>query len=412
MGDSYDVVVVGGGFCGSGVATVLARAGHRCLVLERDEVFADHTKGEWIAPWGVMEAQRTGLVDDIATARGQVLTRHAGFGERIDPDQALAEAIPLGILPGVAGPMTQRHPDACQALFDAAEAAGATTLRGVTGITVQPGASPSVTYTHAGAEHTVRARLVVGADGRNSGLRRGFGLDLHREPPHHLFSGLLVDGADDWPDDLQMTGTEGEVHYLAFPQGQGRVRLYLGFGFDRRRWLTGADGPRHFVDAFHLDTVPMAASLAEATPVSPCAVYANEATWLPDPTAIEGVVFVGDSAGWDDPITGQGLSVSLRDIRVVTELLRDTPVWDRGALAPYVEERAERMRRLRFASSLTSALANEFGPEAEARRRAFRARAAVDQTLGAGRLAAFVGPDFLPAEAFTDAEFERALAVS
>jgi menaquinone-9 beta-reductase len=252
---------------------------------------------------------------------------------------------------------------------------------------------------------------VVAADGRNSSLRRTFGLELERNPPHHLFSGLLVDGAHDWPDDLQMTGTEDEVHYLAFPQGAGRVRLYLGFGYDRRRWLTGPEGPQRFVDAFRLRSAPLAAPLAEATPVSPCAVYPNEATWLADPTAVTGVVFVGDAAGWDDPITGQGLSISLRDVRVVTEILRESATWDRAALAPYVAERAERMRRLRFASTMVARLANEFGPEAEAVRRRFRERSTVDPNLGAGRLAAFVGPDALPAEAFTPEAWDAPFAL-
>lgn len=411
MGDAFDLVVVGGGFCGSGLAAVMARAGRSCLVLERDAVFQDRTKGEWIAPWGVGEATRTGLLDDIRAARGHVLTRHVSFSPDVDPDEALAQAQPLGLLPGIAGPLTQRHPDACQALFDAAAAAGATMLRGVEDIVVAPGARPGVTYRHAGATHSVEARLVVAADGRNSAVRRAHGLELERNPPHHLFTGLLVDDADEWPEDLQMIGTEGELHYLAFPQGQGRVRLYLGFGFDRRRWLAGDDGPQRFVDAFGTFTsVAGRESLAGATPVSPCAVYANEATWLPDPTALDGVVFVGDAAGWDDPITGQGLSVSLRDIRVVTELLRESDDWGRAGLAPYVTERAERMRRLRYASSFSSTLSNEFGPAAEARRRDVRARSAADPTLGAGRYAAFVGPDALPAEAFSPAEWDRVFA--
>ncbi len=408
MGAEFDLVVVGGGFCGAGLAAVMARAGASCLVLERDEVFQDRTKGEWIAPWGVGEAMRTGLIDDIRAARGHVLTRHVSFAPDIDPAEAMEQAVPLGLLPGIAGPLTQRHPDACQALFDAAAAAGATTLRGVEDVVVAPGARPSVTYRHGGAVRTAQARLVVAADGRNSAIRRNHALDLERNPPHHLFTGLLVDGADGWPEDLQMIGTEGDLHYLAFPQGQGRVRLYLGFGFEKRRWLVGDDGPRRFVDAFGTFTsVAGREALAEATPVSPCAVYANEATWLPDPTALEGVVFVGDAAGWDDPITGQGLSISLRDVRVVTELLRDTDDWSRAALAPYVDERAERMRRLRFASSLSSVLSNEFGPDADAFRRDYRARYAADPTLGAGRFAAFVGPDAFPAEAFSQAEWDR-----
>lgn len=408
MGNEYDLVVVGGGFCGSGLATVMARAGYSCLVLERDLEFVDRTKGEWIAPWGVGEAARTGLLDDIRAARGHVLTRHVSFSPDVDPVDALAHATPLGLLPGIAGPLTQRHPDACQALFDAAAAAGASMRRGVTDIAVAPGARPVVAFRHDGVDHRVDARLVVAADGRNSALRRAFGLELERNPPHHLFSGLLVDDADDWPEDLQMVGTEGDLHYLAFPQGGGRVRLYLGFGFERRRWLAGDDGPQRFVESF--DTFHAVAgreALAGATPVSPCAVYANEATWLDDPVGVEGVVFVGDAAGWDDPITGQGLSISLRDVRVVTELLLGCATWDRASLAPYTVERAERMRRLRFASSLSSVLSNEFGPEADARRRDVRARSAADPTLGAGRYAAFVGPDAYPAEAFGPQAWDR-----
>lgn len=411
MAGRFDVVVVGGGFCGAALATVMARAGYACLALERDEVFVDRTKGEWLAPWGVAEAIRVGLIDDIRRARGHVLRRHVTFGPDIDPDAALAGAVALDLLPGVDGPLTQRHPDACQVLVDAASQAGATVARGVTGIEVAPGARPSVAYEHGGRRHQATARLVVAADGRNSALRRSFGLDLERDPPHHLFTGLLVDGVDDWPEDLQAIGTEGDVHYLAFPQGGGRARLYLGFGFDRRRWLTGAAGPRRFLDAFgRLDSLPGGEWFADANPASGCAVYPNEATWLPDPTAVEGVVFVGDAAGWDDPITGQGLSVTLRDVRVVTELLVAADRWDRAALAPYTEERAERMRRLRFASSMSAVIANEFGPAADERRRVLRQRTAADRRIGMGRSAAFVGPDALPAEAFTPEAWDLVFA--
>ena len=408
MVERYDLVIVGGGFGGSGLATVMARAGYRCLVLERTLAFVDRTKGEWIAPWGVAEAQRLSLYDDIAVARGHVLHRHARFGPDIDPDRSVAEALPLAALPGVAGPLTQRHPDACQALFDAATVAGADSRRGVTSTSVMPGAAPTVTFTLDGRTSTVDARLVIAADGRNSAVRRQLGLALHHDPPHHLFSGLLVDGADAWPEDLQMTGTQGDVHFLAFPQGQGRVRLYLGFALDRARFLAGPDGPRRFVDAFALDCLPYDV-LHRAEPVSPCLTYPNEASWVDDPVAIPGVALLADAAGWDDPITGQGLSISLRDIRVLSEVLLAGDDWSPGALAPYATERAERMRRLRFASGLTAVLFNEFGPEADERRVRFSERAAVDRSLGAGRSAAFVGPEAFPAEAFSSCEWDRAL---
>ena len=73
---------------------------------------------------------------------------------------------------------------------------------------------------------------------------------MHRDPTHHLFAGMLVEGADGWPDDTQVIGSEDDVHYLAFPQGGGRVRLYLGYSSDQPRRLTGSDGPQAFLRAF------------------------------------------------------------------------------------------------------------------------------------------------------------------
>ena len=219
----------------------MSRAGHRCLVLEKTPEFVDRTKGEWIAPWGIAEAQRVGLFDSIVRARGHFLLRYARCGVRVDPQRSLDDALPLSAVPGVDGPLTQRHPDVCQTLFDASRVAGAECVRPVTRITVVPGSAPTVEFETDGRTTTVAARLVVGADGRNSALRRQLGVLMHRDAPHHLFSGLLVDEVDGWPEDLQMTGTVDDVHFLAFPQGQGRVRLYVGFPLDQTRFAVGPD---------------------------------------------------------------------------------------------------------------------------------------------------------------------------
>ena len=114
-------------------------------------------------------------------------------------------------------------------------------------------------------------------------VRRTLGFELQKDPPHHYFSGVLVDGADDFDQELQAIGTEGDVHFLAFPQGAGRVRLYLGFGLDQPKRFTGPDGPQAFVDAFRFECMPASEALASATPVSPCATYPNEDTWVDVP---------------------------------------------------------------------------------------------------------------------------------
>ncbi len=405
----YDVIVVGGGIGGASLAAVMQGAGHSCLVLERTTAFPDRTKGEWIAPWGVVEARRLELEDIIASARGHVLRRHVGYDETVDAAEAEAASLALDLIPGIEGPMTQRHPDACQVLLDAAVAAGARVHRGVEEIDISLG-PPTVTFADGnGARRTATARLLVGADGRNSVVRRRLGFELQKDPAHHAFSGLLVDGADDWPEEVQMAGAEGDVHFLAFPQGRGRVRLYLGLPLEERHRLSGPNGPTEFVRAFHLACVPKSEALAGATPVSPCATYPNEDAWVDVPVT-DGAILIGDAGGWNDPITGQGLSITLRDVRWVTEILRASSDWSPAAFEPYMEERRERLRRLRFAAQIQSALYAEFGEEARTRRRRAAARFAEDPSLMLTLVSSMIGPESVDADCFTEERRQLILA--
>jgi 2-polyprenyl-6-methoxyphenol hydroxylase-like FAD-dependent oxidoreductase len=411
MSEQFDVVIVGGGIGGGALGTVLGRAGKRVLVLEKTTEYRDRVSGEWIAPWGVAELQALGLYDAFIAAGAHHVSKHVSYGDGIDPAAAEAGALPLvELLPGIPGPLCYGHPASCNLLQELAVASGATVLRGVTDIAnVTLGASPSVTYVHGGAEHTATCKIVVGADGRGSIVRRAAGIELHRDPTHHLFSGMLIEGADGWPDDVQMLGAEGDVHYLAFPQGNGRVRLYLGYSSDQPQRLAGEGGQRAFLDAFRVKSVPLAHHLADARPAGPCNSYPNEDTWTDEPYA-EGVVLIGDAAGHNDPIIGQGLSITYRDVRTVRDVLLASDDWSPSAFAAYGEERRERMRRLRFSATLQSRLENEFGEEAEARRKRAYQRRAADPTLMLPALATMLGPEKVPPMAFEDALMERTLA--
>ncbi|MFD2349947.1 hypothetical protein ACFSTC_12165 [Nonomuraea ferruginea] len=50
-----------------------------------------------------------------------------------------------------------------------------------------------------------------------------------RNSMHHWGGGMMVEGMDGWPPDVQAMGTEGDVMFMVFPQGYGRARLYLNF---------------------------------------------------------------------------------------------------------------------------------------------------------------------------------------
>lgn len=408
MTDFHQVVIVGGGIGGSALAAVLARRGTDVLLLEQTEIFEDRVRGEWIAPWGVVETQTLGLYDTLMAAGGHHLTRHITYDESRTPAEAEAATLPLSMFhPTVPGPLTIGNPHHCQTLFDEAVRQGAKTVRGARVTKVTPGAEPSVTYVKDDVIHTVRCRLIVGADGRTSFVRESSGVTLHQDRPHHWFAGMLVENAHGWPDDLQAIGTEGDFAFLAFPQGQGRIRLYGSYGLDQKRRFAGPEGPQAFLDAFRVRCSPMNAAIADATPAGPILSYFNNDSWTDQPFA-QGVVLVGDAAGWNDPIVGLGLSITYRDVRIVSDILTGDD-WSPAAFAPYAEERAERMRRLRFAASLTSKLDAEFGDAAKARRRRHFEKSAADPMHGAHGFAIMAGPETLPAELFT--EDHRALVL-
>ncbi|MBP7816332.1 MAG: FAD-dependent monooxygenase [Phenylobacterium sp.] len=320
-----------------------------------------------------------------------------------------APPAPLGIFaPGVPGPLAIGHPHHCQTLFDEAVRRGVDARRGVQVISVAAGASPTVTFRQGDQETTATARLLVGADGRASMVRETLGIPLHQDAPHHMFAGLLVEGAPGWDAKVQAIGVEGDFSFLAFPQGSGRVRLYGSYGLDQRRRFAGPQGAQAFLEAFRMNCSPDNVHLADATPIGPLLSYFNNDAWTDAPLA-DGAVLVGDAGGWNDPIIGLGLSITYRDVRMVTDILKDEADWARADFTPYADERAERLRRLRFTAAIVSTLEAEFGETARARRDSLHERASQDASLRAHTFAVMAGPEVLPPEIFTPEHRARVL---
>ncbi|MGO8957108.1 MAG: FAD-dependent oxidoreductase [Streptosporangiaceae bacterium] len=160
---------------------------------------------------------------------------------------------------------------------------------------------------------------------------------------------------------------EGDLLLLMFHQSGGRARLYVCTGRSGQRRFAGPDAAEQLLAAWKPGCYPMSGLVAEGIPAGPCATYPGDDTWTDTPFA-DGVVLVGDAAGHNDPIVGQGLSIALRDARIVRDLILDG-ARQPADFAPYGQERSERMRTLRLIADAVSVTFAEDADNRAARRR-------------------------------------------
>jgi 2-polyprenyl-6-methoxyphenol hydroxylase-like FAD-dependent oxidoreductase len=408
--DDVDLVVVGGGIAGSAIAGRMSAAGAKVLVLEQTERFTDRVRGEYIAAWGVREVVALGLWDVVeAVAHSNLLTHFVGFEERIAEDVALASMRDFtAMMPDVPGAFGVSHPGVSEALLAHAAACGAVVSRGTSSVSVASGATPTVCWRVGDDGFEVAARLVVAADGRASTLRRARGLTLHETQATRLLAGMLVADTDEWPRNIACHGVEGETEYIMFPQADGLTRVYVGWPVDQPARFAGPDRQRNLLDSLRLECTSWSPAIADGNPAGPCSWFPMTDSWLDDPVH-DAIVFVGDAAGWSNPLIGQGLSVAIRDAHVLTDTLLADDRWTGDALRGYVDERTERMRRLRT-SMAVSAIIYDFGPEAADRRARIRAAMDADPILAGSRATTIAGPWAFPDEAFADEAFAAIVA--
>ena len=352
----YDVVTVGGGLAAGALATRLAREGRRVLVLEGARTFRDRVRGEWLAPWGVGEVRELGVFDALEAAGAHELPALIGRGGK-PRTQALD---------GGDQPVTFYHPRLQRSLLNAAREAGADVITGARVRAVEPGSPAAVSVEIAGVLRRVTARLVVGADGRNSLVRKALG----QRPVVHR-CGRLLTGA-------RVTGVRGddrEGYFVirddglglasVFPQGDGLARVYVFKDGTDASTFTGADGFAAFIDIAVESGIPREV-LADAELVGPLAAFVADDSYLDTPIG-EGVALIGDAAGISDPAWGMGMSLAFRDARVLAEELLRGRDWSR-ALLRYARRHDEHFRTIVTAENWLAEIFLVPGEQAAAQR--------------------------------------------
>lgn len=233
------------------------------------------------------------------------------------------------------------------------------------------GAMPTVTLEQEGRVEALQARLVVCAEGRSSMARKWGNFTVQRDRQGMVLTGVLL---------ADMAGPDPETNYLIFnpsvgrsvflgPLGKGQVRAYVIYPTDQRPRFQGEQALPCFIEESRKATAP-AEWYKGVKAIGPLATFDGTDTWVEHPYR-DDVVLVGDAAAASDPSYGQGLSLTVRDVRVLRDCLLNQTDWE-AAGHTYAEDHDRYYGALHLAMGWFGELFYATGPEADARRaRAF-----------------------------------------
>lgn len=316
-----DVTIIGGGVAGASLGAALAQAGLGVTIIEREARFRDRVRGEGIHAWGVAEAQKLGLLDVLRAAGATELPlfRHYQDRELSSEPVSIPEISGLGF-----GEWSVYHPAMQDALIAHAIACGTAVVRPARVSVVRTGRSPEVVVTGDGGDHTIKSRLVVGADGRLSGVRRWIGATMQHDPlDHHHIGGCLLRGHQ-LSGDSVYTGAREDLSTFTVPRADGTVRTYLMTRPEILTSFRSRDSVMEFIRA--CESILPEGSFAGSEPVGPLAIYPGTNIWA-DRLTGDGIVLIGDAALATDPSFGCGLSLVFRDVRELRDCLLDCDDW-------------------------------------------------------------------------------------
>jgi len=387
---SVDVAIVGGGVAGSSLAVALGEAGLAVALVEREARFRDRVRGEALHPWGAAEAATLGLVPSLVEAGARPLPTWQRYRDReAEPPYLWSEDVPAGHVEwGVSHPVLQ------ETLIQRAEQVGATVLRPVRVVACRR--TPALELSVAGHARidSIRARLVVGADGARSLVGRSIGATVHHDTVHHQIGGGLLDGVDLDPDAAHQGYIPGGM-VMVMPRTGGTARAYYVCGPERAAAVRSG-GREGFIAA-------CAAAFPEglldrAVPAGPVAFFPGADAWS-DRLIGEDIVLIGDAAGANDPSQGHGLSLAFRDARSLRDRLCSTaPSGWPAAIADFATDRDQVFATLRAHAQWAGRLLIDQGAAADARRDQVRRAREIDPTAGGFAGIHAFGPDGLIAD--------------
>lgn len=340
MTEKTDVVIVGAGGGGAVLGLALAQKGIRTIVLEQAPGPPTGLRGEILQPNGQQVLDRLGLLDKLPSQAIRSV-RHFHFyqagGERLC-------TIDYGMLPPPYNRAVVTLPNvAHHAVLDALEASSPGSLRYGTSFKalLHNGARVvGVEATHAGRSMTIRASVVVGADGALSKVREALSIPTHLHRYREGYLIAILDGRhNDVAESRYYVGRRAILGL--FPAAEDKQYLFYMIPADSMSQVKAA-GLETLRQAWHaiapdLERVFEGLSDWKQTAYMPTGRVRTE-RWVSD-----GAVLIGDAAHAMNPHASQGRMQAMVDAMALADLL---PVClEKGDLSAAALAPFERTRR-------------------------------------------------------------------
>ncbi|HSH58237.1 MAG TPA: NAD(P)/FAD-dependent oxidoreductase [Acidimicrobiales bacterium] len=315
--EGFDVVVVGGRCAGSPLAAHLARSGLEVCVVDRAEFPSDTISTHLFQVEGVAVLERLGVVERLrATGAPWIET----VSMRVE-DVSVRQRLPRR--PADAGPaLCVRRPLLDTVLVERARESGAqvrTSMR-VTGLVEHGGRVCGVkALSGAGRQVELRARLVVGADGRASTLARLVGARSYHVVANQRFGyWAYFEGArrespaavtfERWDDEL----------VIGAPTDSG---LYIAMTLPPLERLASFTADLESSFDAHLAASPLVSAILDGARRTGRPRGTAGYPGFFRESAGPGWVLVGDAGHFKDPTPGQGISDALRQGETLAEAI-------------------------------------------------------------------------------------------